>query len=113
MNPHHSSPAENTAAMLQEAAHGGVPVMIPGAFDIHDRRSRVESPMATPEPVTAHSWTGAVSDRQRLEYEREGGGAPSERPRRPHRTILASLWHGLLHPTDLWAAWLHPLPRHG
>jgi hypothetical protein len=111
MNPHRSTPAENTAAILQDAAHGGSPVMIPGAFDIHDRRPLIAPPMATPEPITPQSRTATISDRQRREYEREGGGAPSERPDRPHRTMLASLWHGLLHPSDLWAWWLHPLPR--
>jgi hypothetical protein len=111
MTPHRSTPAEDTAAILQEAAHGGLPVMIPGAFDIRDRHPRIEPPMATLEPVTPQTRTDTVDDLQRLEYEREGGGAPSERPRRPRRTILASLWHGVLHPADLWACWLHPLPR--
>jgi hypothetical protein len=111
MSPHRSTPAENTAAILQEAAHGGSPVMIPGAFDIRDRHPRTESPVATPEAVTPPTRTDTDSDLQRLEYEREGGGAPSERSRRPHRTILASLWHGVLHPADLWADWLHPPPR--
>ena len=111
MNPHQSTPAEDTAAILQEAAHGGLPVMIPGAFDIRDRHPRTEPPMATPEPVSSPGRTDTVDDRQRLEYELEGGGAPSERSRRPHRTILASLWHGVFHPADLWADWLHPPPR--
>jgi hypothetical protein len=111
MNPHRFTPAEDTAAILQEAAHGGLPVMIPGAFDIRDRHPRTEPTMATPERVTPHSRTDSVYDLQQLEYEREGGGAPSERPHRPHRTILASLWHGVLHSADLWAGWLHPLPR--
>ena len=111
MNPHQSTPAEDTAAILQEAAHGGLPVMIPGAFDIGDRHPRTEPPMIAPEPVAPHCRTDSVSDLQRLEYEREGGGAPGERPHRPHRTVLASLWHGVLHPADLWAGWLHPLPR--
>jgi hypothetical protein len=108
MNPHRFTPAEDTAAILQEAAHGGLPVMIPGAFDIRDRHPRTEPTMATPERVTRHSRTDSVYDLQQLEYEREGGGAPSNRP---HRTILASLWHAVLHPADLWAGWLHPLPR--
>jgi hypothetical protein len=111
MNPHQSTPAENTAAILQEAAHGGLPVMIPGAFDVLDRHPRTEPPMATPEPVAPPSRTDEADDLQRLEYELEGGGAPSERQRRPHRTLLASFWHGVHHPSDLWAGWLHPLPR--
>jgi hypothetical protein len=100
-----------SAAILQEAARGGLPVMIPGAFDIGDRHPRTEPPKVTPEPVTPSTRIDAVDVRQRLEYELEGSGAPSERSRRPHRTILASLWHGVLPPADLWAGWLHPLPR--
>jgi hypothetical protein len=85
--------------------------MIPGAFDIHDRHPRTEPSVATPEPATPHNWTDTVSDFRRLQYELEGGGAPSERRRRPPGTMLARLWHGVLHPADLWAGWLHPHPR--
>jgi hypothetical protein len=111
MNPHRSTPAEDTAEILQEAAHGGLPVMIPGAFDISDLHPRTESLMVTPVPVTPHSRTDTAYDPQQLEYELDGGGAPSERPHRPYRTVLESLWHGVLHPADLWTGWLHPLPR--
>jgi hypothetical protein len=101
MNPHRSTPAEDTAAILQEAAHGGLPVMIPGAFDIRDRHPRNAPPVATPEPAAPQGRTDTVNDLQRLEYEREGGGAPSQRPLRRRRPMLARLWHGVLHPGDL------------
>jgi hypothetical protein len=41
-------------------------------------------------PVTPHA-PAAVYDVERLEHEREGGGAPSERTGRGSRSILARL----------------------
>ena len=71
--------AEDTARILQEAAHAGVTVMIPGAFEPRpgDSSTRGAKPAA---PVPPHVQTVVMPDWQRLEYEREGGGAPSERP---------------------------------
>jgi hypothetical protein len=80
--------AEETAAILQQAARDGVPVMIPGAFEMRAGR---------PTDVTS-VWTAlrsrgrTLGDRERLEREREGGGAPSQRTAGRHRTILARLW---------------------
>ena len=92
------TPAEHTAAILQEAAQGGTPVMIPGAFE-----PRIVHPDVRLANVTAVSLTSDVpdavmDDRQRLEYEREGGGAASQR-RTPGRrqTPLARLWHWAAH----------------
>jgi hypothetical protein len=74
-----STHAEDTAAILQQAAHGGLPVLIPGA-----RETRVSPPTGPPTgaaagPVTPLAPATAVLDRDRLEHEREGGGAPSQR----------------------------------
>jgi hypothetical protein len=78
MNSHRSTQAEETAAILQEAAHGGSPVLIPGAFEM-----RIGRPIARPtnaaEPMTPPVRAAAADNRERLEHEREGGGAPSER----------------------------------
>jgi hypothetical protein len=99
--------AEDTAAILQQAAHDGVPAMIPGAFEIRAGRPTD----VTSEWATSHVRPPTLGDRERLEREREGGGAPGERRAGRHRTILARLWHGLFHPADLLMIWRHPLPR--
>jgi hypothetical protein len=98
--------AEDTAAILQQAAHDGVPVMIPGAFEIRAGRTT-----DTSEWATAQVFAPTLGDQERLEREREGGGAPSARTAGRHRTILARVWHGVLHPADLPLIWRHPLPQ--
>jgi hypothetical protein len=52
--------------------------MIPGAFE---RRAGPAVPLATRTAIQAtdHAYPVVVSDRERLVYEREGGGAPSNR----------------------------------
>jgi hypothetical protein len=111
MNPHRSTQAENTTVMLQQASQCGVPVLIPGA-----REMRAATPSAQPVAVSAEpAWPqarlAAISDRARLEREREGGGAPSQRLAGRPATLLAKLWHCVLHPTDIGAIWRPPLPQ--
>jgi hypothetical protein len=74
-----STHAEDTAAILQQAAHGGLPVLIPGALERRVGRPTVQPASAAADPVTPHAPATAVFDRDRLEHEREGGGAPSQR----------------------------------
>ncbi len=93
--------------MLQQAARDGVPVMIPGAFEI--RAGRPTDVISASE--TSHVRPPTLGDRERLEREREGGGAPSQRMAGRHRTLLARLWHGVFHPADLRMIWRHPLPQ--
>jgi hypothetical protein len=78
--------ADDTVAKLQHAADG-VPVLIPGAFEVRTGRVPARPPAAGGSTMTPHA-TAAVPDRERLEREREGGGAPSERrhPLRDDRT---------------------------
>jgi hypothetical protein len=72
------SPAEATEIFLQEGTRSGVPVIIPGA-----REPRVSHPAVQLMPnIGAGANPAITSDppgRRQLEYEREGGGAPSER----------------------------------
>jgi hypothetical protein len=82
---------EDTAATLQRAAQGGLPVLIPGALEKRVGRPTARPPNATAEAVTPHAAAAAVDDRERLEHEREGGGAPSERTGMRHRTFLTRL----------------------
>jgi hypothetical protein len=102
MNLNRSTPAENTAAIVQQAAHGGWSLMIPGVFE-----PRVGDPATRPANVTAASVTShahptVMGERERLEYEREGGGAPRERrPFGPYHAALAQLWHWALHSADI------------
>src|SRR4051812_50194430 len=94
VKPVSRTPAEHTVLLLRQAAHSSSPVMIPGAWDVRAVRPAApaigdaEPRMTLPAPMVA------VSDRERLEREREGGGAPSARGRRasvlarPLRTTL-------------------------
>ena len=80
MTTHLHTPAEDTAAILQEAAHAGLTVMIPGALEAQDGGRPVIRPTNVPAPLTVPSRSPAIGDRERLQYELEGGGAASERP---------------------------------
>jgi hypothetical protein len=111
VTPVSRTPAEYTVLLLQQAADNGVPLMIPGAWDIRAVRPAahpigVAGPLTTLAPQTA-----GVPDRDRLEREREGGGAPSERGC-GHRTgLLARLWRSIFHPTEIAVIWSRILPQ--
>ena len=86
-----STRPEDTTATLQRAAQGGLPVLIPGALEIRARRPAALRDAAPAATVTLHAAAAPVRDRERLEHEREGGGAPSERTGMRHRSVLARL----------------------
>ena len=105
------TPAEHTALLLQEAAHGGSPVMIPGEWDPRGaaRALQVTRGLDPQAPLTAEA--SVVSGRERLARELEGGGAPSQR-RRGHRArLLTRLWRSALHPTEIGIIWSRALPQ--
>lgn len=102
----HLSPAEATAAALLDHRAAGPGVMIPGAFE---RRARVPAVPPTPEIdllMTPPVRSVAPFDRGRLEREREGGGAPSQRAGRRRGTVMSRLWRSARHPTQLSDIWL-------
>ena len=72
------SAAEDTASFLQQSAQSGSPVLIPGAWETHEGHPGARPTDSTDPPVTRHSNPAAGFDRERLEREREGGGAPPE-----------------------------------
>jgi hypothetical protein len=110
MSVRQSTPAEDTVARLQQAAQTGLPVLVPGAFEVRAGRPAVRpaSAAAAARTPVAHA---AGSSRAQLEREREGGGAPSERRTGRHRTIVARWWRGMFRSADLPAIWPHPLPE--
>ncbi|PYR51242.1 MAG: hypothetical protein DMF89_06545 [Acidobacteria bacterium] len=110
MSARHTTPAEDTVALLQRAAQSGLPVLIPGAFEMRAGRPAVRPASAAAAAETPHAHA-AASSRAQLEREREGGGAPSERRAGRHRTIFARLWRRMFRPPDLPAIWPHPLPE--
>jgi hypothetical protein len=73
--------------------------MIPGALEPRAGRPTASPPNAG-EPVTPHP-RPAADDREFVEYEREGGGAPSERTTGRPRSVLSKLWRSVFHPTDV------------
>ena len=91
--------AEATIVRLQQAERDGRPVMIPGA-----RETRPSHPLAPPAAVVPHApaphTPGIDTDRAKLEREREGGGAPSERGNGHPRTRLARFWRRVFRPAD-------------
>lgn len=97
-----ATPAEHTVAFLQEAQRDRSPVLIPGAFEM-----RVRAPAAPVSQLmdvrVPHVQAAAASDRGRLEREREGGGAPSQRA--GPGTISARLWQSVIHPMQLPYIW--------
>ena len=87
-----SSRAEDTAALLLHQRND-LPVLIPGAFE---RRASVAArPPGTEMPQTNPAAGAAVSVRERLVYELEGGGAPSQRSAGRPATLLQKLWRSL------------------
>ena len=105
MKSESSTQSENTIAFLHEAQRNGSPVPIPGAFE--KRSSAPAAPLSQRIDVRlpAHVRAAGDSDRQRLEQEREGGGAPSQRTGRRRGTISARLWRSVLHPMQLSDIW--------
>jgi hypothetical protein len=98
------SPAEATAVLLLEPG-GGPAVMIPGAFE---KRVRIPAISPAPEadvPAAPLLRTVSESDRGRLEREREGGGAPSQRAGRRRGTLASRLWQSVIRPTRLFDIW--------
>ena len=111
MKPVSWTPAESTVLRLQQAAHDGSPVMIPGAWAVRPARPAAPLIGGTETRTMRAAESVVVFDRERLEREREGGGAPSARSRRT--SFLARLWRAALHPTEIGALWspLVPQPR--
>ena len=84
-------------------------IMIPGAWEPRVRRAAAV-PIGESGPQLDQSATAAAaSDPNRLERQREGGGAPGQRRVGPP-TILTRLWRSLLHPTHLPDLWRRPNP---
>jgi hypothetical protein len=71
---------------------------IPGAFEPRPLHAAAWSTVATTVGVTPNTFDARapVYDRERLEREREGGGAPSERTGRGHRTMFARVFDFLV-----------------
>jgi hypothetical protein len=90
------TPAEKITARLQHAATLGIPVLIPGS---NEPRVRQASPPISPPAGSTSarpSVSDGLSDRGRLEHEREGGGSPGERRGVQRGTAFARLSRWLL-----------------
>lgn len=69
---------------------------IPGAFEPRPGHAVAQPPVVTAVLLTSHAPDAPVYDRERLEREREGGGAPSERAGVGHRTIFGRFFDFLV-----------------
>ena len=79
MNPRPVRDANDAGVPVLPPERFGTPVMIPGAFEIR-ASPRAARPIQRPAVgVAGHTPKAAASDRERLEREREGGGAPAQR----------------------------------
>jgi hypothetical protein len=96
-----SGRAEATAAFLLQRELSGSPVMIPGEF------ARRAGASASPPVSAADTWAVdhprvvAVSDRERLVYEREGGGAPRQRSGGSPTGFFRKLWSSVRHRSQI------------
>ena len=97
-------------AFLVQTGRTGPAVLIPGAFE---KRAAGSAPLHSRADVlvTDEAHPLVAADRERLEHEREGGGAPSARAGRRSGTLGGRLWHSLLHPTKLPHIWRRVLPQ--
>jgi hypothetical protein len=95
VNSQQTSSAEDTAT-FSLGQRSGVPAMIPGALE--RRASAPAAPVVDGSGLQATDRVRAVavSDRERLVYEREGGGAPSERSGGRPASIFRRLWRRAL-----------------
>ena len=103
------SAAEETALLLDQAERSGLPVLIPGAFE--KRAGAAAQLPSRSDVVIDHAHRVVSSGRERLEREREGGGAPSARAGRRAGTFAERLWQSLLHPARLQDIWRRVLPE--
>lgn len=87
------TPPEQTAEILQAVAHDDGPVTIPGALDRHAGAG--SDPIPADQRSSVKGRTHAISDANRIQYELEGGGAPSQRLPMSERTPLARFGHWL------------------
>jgi hypothetical protein len=76
---HVLTPAEETVVLLQDAARGGVPVLIPGAREVSRDPPADSLRGATHIPAIFHAPQDIGNTRERLQYQFEGGGAKSQR----------------------------------
>jgi hypothetical protein len=111
MNGARQSRPEVTAAFLVHAERNWSPVLIPGAFE-----KRAAGPLAPLRSradviVTGQAHPIVDADVERLEHEREGGGAPSTRAGKRSGTLGARLWQSLLHPMHVPDIWRRVLPQ--
>jgi hypothetical protein len=97
-----SAEDSRVAAFDTQLRVSGSALMIPGAFEV--RVSARDRPLGG-RVIAGAAQPAAANDRERLEHEREGGGAPSQRRGRRRGTIGARLWRSLLHPTALPQIW--------
>ena len=71
---------------------------IPGAFEPRPSHSAARPTVATAVVLAPNALDAPapLHDRERLEHEREGGGAPSERTGGGHRTMFARFFDFLV-----------------
>lgn len=94
-----STQATDILVQLQEAARGGVAVMIPGSWESRGLKPIVPA-METSTPMVSPRDSGSITDRERLERAREAGGAPSQR-RTSRRTMFSRIWRYIMRPTGV------------
>jgi hypothetical protein len=111
VTPVSRTPAEYTVLRLQEAAHGGAPVLIPGAWDPRAVAPAVHVTGDADPQATLAAQPSVVSDPEKLARELEGGGAPSQRQRGHRASVLTRLWRSTRHPTEIGIIWSRALAQ--
>jgi hypothetical protein len=89
--------AADASARLQQGVRSGLPVMIPGAWEVRDCRSIVPVIEAAALVQSSHA-AGSVPIASDSDV-RDRVGAPSQQ-RIVQRTILSKMWHYIIRSTD-------------
>jgi hypothetical protein len=105
-----STQAEDTVKRLQQATRAGLPVLIPGAFEMRAVHPRDRPPSTALEAASLQVSPAAADDQNRVDDKRDGAGRPRERAVTKYLTIFARLWHRALRPAGPSAVRHPPLP---
>jgi hypothetical protein len=94
------TPAQVTAGLVLTASRAGQRLNIPGGLDVRVGHGPSRVPDASGSTPPAQQEERTAPDLERREYERAGGGAPSERGRTRRWSVIERLVRLLRRPVS-------------